>query len=86
MKPREVMTLQEVADELAISYEQARRLCSKGRLPAINVGTSDGRKHYRVRRDTFETFKRNEQQPSVKDEISGVRVSLAALNAGEQRW
>jgi excisionase family DNA binding protein len=86
MKPRELLTLDEVAAQLGVSYEQARRLCSKGRLASINVGTSDDRKQYRVRRDTLEAFMRNEQQPSVKDELAGVRVSLAALNAHEQRW
>jgi hypothetical protein len=85
VKPRELLTLQEVADDLLITYEQARRLCSKGRLASINVGTSDARHQYRVRRDTLEAFKRNEKQGSVKDEIGGVRVSLAAMNAGEQQ-
>jgi excisionase family DNA binding protein len=86
VKPRELITLQEVADELAISYEQARRLCRTGRLASVNVGTSDGRRQYRVRRDTLEAFKRNELRPDVKGEIEGVRVSLDALHGAEQRW
>jgi hypothetical protein len=51
----ELLDLHKVADALVCSYEHARTLCAKGKLPFVNIGTGD-RVVYRVRSDDLEKF------------------------------
>lgn len=53
-----LLTVKDVADELVISLEQARRLIRRGDLPAMNIATS-GRPNYRVSRAALDQYLRD---------------------------
>jgi excisionase family DNA binding protein len=80
-----LLTISEVATHLSVSSECARRLCTSGKLPFINVGTGS-RIIRRVRVDTLDAFMRAERRNATIEEIRRIDATLAAANAVEQRW
>lgn len=49
------MTMKDVATELAISVDQAKKLVEKRKLAAVNVGVGE-RVFWRVSRDDFDAY------------------------------
>lgn len=49
-----MLTVADIADELALSTEQVRRLIRRGELPAVNIAT--GRPNYRVSRAALDKY------------------------------
>ena len=58
-----MLTVVSVADELAVSVEQVRRLIRRGELPAVNLATPS-RPTYRVSRAELDKFLRDHQVAS----------------------
>lgn len=54
-KTAQMLTVKDVADELAISVEQARRFIRRGELAAVNLA-SDRRPSYRVSRAALDKY------------------------------
>lgn len=82
----DLLTIDEVATELKVSYESARQLTISGKLPYVSVTPGKQRETRRVRRDTLDAFKRAEKRSRVADEMRHVRNSGIALGLVEQRW
>jgi excisionase family DNA binding protein len=79
-----LLDLHEVAKALKCSYEHARSLCAKGKLPFVDLGTGS-RTVYRVRECDLDDFMNDAKRHSVKVELANVRTTLAAFrNVG--RW
>lgn len=57
-KPGRMLTVEGVADELAISTEHTRRLIRRGDLAAVNIATA-GRPNYRVSRQALDQYLRD---------------------------
>lgn len=55
---RRMLTVPDVADELAISVEHTRRLIRRGDLAAVNIASS-GRPNYRVSRPALDQYLRD---------------------------
>jgi hypothetical protein len=72
-----------VASELKVSRDHARSLCVAGRLPFVNVGTTDTRVIYRVRWSTLQDFKRREMRKTIDDQVRDVRETQQALRLAE---
>lgn len=53
--PDELLTVQEIAQELKVNVETVRRWIRSGTLPAFVLGNSD-RRGYRVRRADLDSF------------------------------
>ena len=86
MSEHDLLTTEEVASELRISDEAARKLMTSGKLAFVQVTAGERRMTRRVRRDTLEAFKRNEQRATFRDELRGVRETVSAMASVEQRW
>jgi excisionase family DNA binding protein len=56
--PARMLTVERVADELAVTTEHVRRLIRRGELAAANVATT-GRPSYRVSRAQLDKFLRD---------------------------
>jgi hypothetical protein len=82
----QLLTLEQVAADLKVNPETARRLCISGRLPWVNVGTSDTRPIRRVLASTLRAFKANERRASIKLHAANIRQTSAAMRMVEQRW
>jgi hypothetical protein len=83
----ELLTLSEVAAELRVSPEQVRSLCTSGALPFIVVSPpGKDRVHRRVRRETLEHFKRNEQVCAAAAEQKQIASVSRRLASVEQIW
>jgi excisionase family DNA binding protein len=50
-----MLTVADIADELALSTEHVRRLIRRHHLPAVNIATS-GRPNYRVSRAALDKY------------------------------
>lgn len=86
MLPDELHNLVTVARRLKVSREQARRLCTSGRLAFITVGIGKDRNAYRVLSSTLDAFMRDERRMGVKQELRSVRETLGAMSGVEERW
>lgn len=62
-QPSPIMTLEEVAEELRVTVEQARRLL--GELPYLNIGGA-----IRIRRATFEAFLEKMEEDSRRPALA----------------
>lgn len=83
----DLLTTDEVAAELRISAEAARKLMTRGLLPYVTVTVGQQRQTRRVRRATLDAYLEREQRGgSVKVELQRVRETRAALAAVEERW
>ena len=54
-QPTRMLTVEGVANELAVSVEHVRRLIRRGDLAAVNIATS-GRPNYRVSRAALDKY------------------------------
>jgi hypothetical protein len=81
-----LLTLDQVAADLVVNPETVRRLCISGRLPWVNVGTSDTRPIRRVLASTLRAFKANERRAAIKLHAANIRQTSAAMQAVEERW
>jgi hypothetical protein len=82
----DLLTLEQVAADLVVNPETVRRLCISGRLPWVNVGTSDTRPIRRVLASTLRAFKANERRAAVKLHAANIRQTAAAMQSVEHRW
>lgn len=82
--PDKLETLDTVATELSVSYEHARTLTLRGRLPYVDVGS--GRKHKlrRVRRADLDAFKRATQRDASDQqfEVARAMASVSSRRGG----
>lgn len=76
--PDDLLTLDEVAADLRTSYEHARKLVKSGRLPYVDIGTGEERACIRVRRGTFDSFKRQELRDKSETIVNSVLSSRRA--------
>lgn len=83
---KDLLTTEEVADELTISVESARKLMTSGQLAYVIVTVGRQRQTRRVLRSTLEAFKQNEQRAGVRDEVQDVRQTLAAHASVEEYY
>lgn len=81
----DLMTLESVAAVLECSYEHARTLCAKGKLPFINIGTGS-RVVYRVHPDDLQTYLHDRRRAAGRLELENVRTSLKAFAAVESHY
>ncbi len=82
----QLLTPDEVAARLKVNPETVRRLCVSGRLPWVNVGTTETRPIRRVRAATLRAYMQDERRAAVKLEMQNIRQTSAAMQAVEQRW
>jgi hypothetical protein len=82
----ELVDLDVVARELGVKRDHARMLCVAGKLPFVNVGTTDDRIIYRVRWQTLQDFKRHEKRKSIDRVASEIRESQTALRLVEEHY
>lgn len=59
------MTIKDVAAELAISVDQAKKLVEKQKLPAVNVGVGQ-RTFWRVARGDFDAYLEAQRAETVR--------------------
>lgn len=79
--PDQLETLDTVADELSVSYEQARTLTIRGKLPFVDVGTGVKNKCRRVRRADLDAFKRTTQRDASDQQFEAARA-IASVSSG----
>lgn len=79
--PDQLETLDTVAAELSVSYEQARTLTIRGKLPYVDVGTGKKNKCRRVRRADLDAFKRNTRRDDPDREFQRARA-IAWVSSG----
>ncbi len=77
-----LLTLDQVAAELQVSYETARQLTVKGRLEYTNAGTGEVREVRRVSRDALDRFKTGERRAGMKQEFADARSFVRAGQGG----
>lgn len=80
----EILTIAEVADVLKCTEDHARALCAAGRLPFIDIGTR-GRRVYRVRQSTLDSFLRNERKALIREQVAEINARLRAPSL-PKRW
>jgi len=56
MSKSDYITTREIKETLRVASKTVRDLILVGKIPAINVGKSNSRKHYRILRKDFEKF------------------------------
>jgi hypothetical protein len=75
-----LLTLADVAAELAISHEQARQLCVRRKLRHINVGVGS-RTEYRVERAWLDAFKLDRDSHARQEQESARRTARKYASA-----
>jgi excisionase family DNA binding protein len=82
----QLLTLTEVAMRLKVNRETVRRLCAAGRLPWVNVGTSETRPIRRVLETTLRAYMQNERRAAIKLDMHRIRQTADAMQGVEERW
>jgi hypothetical protein len=82
----ELLTLDSVALQLKVSVETARKLCVKGRLPWVPVGTGESRHLRRVRQSTLDAYVRNERRQETRTEVRQITQAVSRTKTSSERW